>query len=237
MLSNFKIVEMFKSFQGEGVNLGRPAIFIRLFGCNENCSFCDEPLHKNSENSIVEGNALEIAEAITPLLLENSCGEDKDLNPLVIFTGGEPTLYDLPFLIAVINYKHDLPRLDFAVETNGSQIECLEKLPFSTFVTISPKRVEHLAALDFRYFNKCEVKIPLLRGGEDFFDSCLAVLCEKDLRNVNLWATPINNQNTLDAENNVFSANYVDLANKQWATRLGKLIRLNIQAHKVWKVR
>jgi organic radical activating enzyme len=36
-----KIVEIFFSLQGEGANVGKPAIFIRLANCNLNCDFCD----------------------------------------------------------------------------------------------------------------------------------------------------------------------------------------------------
>lgn len=235
MLNNFKIVEMFKSFQGEGKNLGQPAIFIRLFGCNENCGFCDEPLHKDARKIVIEGDAAEIVEKISPFLLEHSCGKDKDLNPLIIFTGGEPTLYNLPRLIYALNASVVLPKFWYAVETNGSGKECLENLPSSVFVTISPKRVEHLAALNFRYF--CgEVKIPLWGGGEDFFDSCLAVLSEKDLGMIDLWATPINHKVVIDSNNNAFASRYVEDVNKRWAEKLGKFVRLNVQAHKVWGV-
>lgn len=236
MLNNFKIVEMFKSFQGEGANLGSPAIFIRLFGCNEKCGFCDEPLHKDARKIVIEGDAAEIVEKISPFLLEHCRSEDKDLNPLIIFTGGEPTLYNLPRLIYALNASVVLPKFYFAVETNGSGKECLENLPASVFVTISPKRVEHLAALNFRYF--CgEVKIPLWSGGESFFDSCLAVLSEKDLGGVDLWATPINNKIAIDLNNNAFASQYVEKVNALWGEKLGKLVRLNVQAHKVWGVR
>ena len=36
-----KIVEVFRSIQGEGKWLGTDVIFIRLPGCNLKCPFCD----------------------------------------------------------------------------------------------------------------------------------------------------------------------------------------------------
>ncbi|MEW6102064.1 MAG: 7-carboxy-7-deazaguanine synthase QueE [Candidatus Omnitrophota bacterium] len=73
-----KISEIFESVQGEGLYLGEKQVFVRFFGCNLNCSFCD-----TSQNYFVEYEPGELFEDIA---LYNG--------PLhsVSFTGGEPLL-------------------------------------------------------------------------------------------------------------------------------------------------
>ncbi len=74
-----KISEIFFSIQGEGIYQGRPQIFVRFFGCNLHCRFCDTPLFSFREYS-VEGLLAEINKTFS------FCRQ-------VCFTGGEPLLY------------------------------------------------------------------------------------------------------------------------------------------------
>ena len=41
MNTNYRIVEIFESLQGEGYNTGMPAIFLRFGKCNLSCKWCD----------------------------------------------------------------------------------------------------------------------------------------------------------------------------------------------------
>lgn len=95
------IVEIFTSIQGEGVNLGRRANFIRFAGCNLNCTWCDTAWqHANADMSIPE-----IVEAM-----------DKNAK-LVVITGGEPLLQkNLLELIEALQLRG----FEIAIETNGT---------------------------------------------------------------------------------------------------------------------
>src|SRR3989338_3952649 len=81
---------IFYSFQGEGVTMGCPAVFLRLQGCNLNCVWCDT---RYTWDSSVEGfsgrSVLSIDEAVQQI--KDLGGENGDCRRLII-TGGEPLL-------------------------------------------------------------------------------------------------------------------------------------------------
>ena len=97
-----KIVEIFSSIQGEGLYVGQVQTFVRFYGCNIKCGFCDELRKAGFE----EYSAQEFMSAIL-----------KENNRVVSFTGGEPLLY-AGFLKKVLP---ELKRKGFIayLETNG----------------------------------------------------------------------------------------------------------------------
>jgi 7-carboxy-7-deazaguanine synthase len=107
-LTEEKKPEIFETIQGEGVDMGLPAFFIRLQGCNVHCFFCDEKETwvKRENNSI----------GIQP---EEILSKLEELNPLlkrVVITGGEPTEQNLKPLISLLvknNYR-------VSIETAGT---------------------------------------------------------------------------------------------------------------------
>ncbi len=74
------ISEIFYSIIGEGPDTGRPAIFLRLAGCNFNCKFCDADC-----DSTMETDTDTLASDLSRLMGENKCDA-------LVITGGEPTL-------------------------------------------------------------------------------------------------------------------------------------------------
>jgi len=113
----YRVVEIFDSIQGEGSWAGMPVTFIRLFGCNLDCSFCDEPLHKNPDN----------IRAYT--LSDFGMSDFKDH---VVITGGEPSLNDLTLLI---KYLQTMGK-KVAIESNGYNYKNLEG---ADLLILSPK--------------------------------------------------------------------------------------------------
>ena len=104
-----QITELFYSIDGEGTRTGLPVIFIRSFGCNMLCSYCDSHyavLPSCTKTEIKEMSACEILDAIKQWPCKR-----------VTLTGGEPLLQrDCYTLIKMLLEE----QYEVNVETNGS---------------------------------------------------------------------------------------------------------------------
>lgn len=100
-----RISEIFYSLQGEGIQLGLPTIFIRCFGCDLRCSWCDTMY-------AVEGTDFQImsVEDIYSKVKEFSCKR-------VCITGGEPLLQSDELSI-LMKYLLD-DKYNVVLETSG----------------------------------------------------------------------------------------------------------------------
>jgi organic radical activating enzyme len=113
----YKINEIFYSLQGEGFHAGTPAVFVRFSGCNLRCAFCDTQ-HQEGQMMSVQ----EIVEEVNKY----------PLAPLVVLTGGEPSLFIDETFVAELKRKTGKK---IAIETNGTR-----PLPSNLdWVTLSPK--------------------------------------------------------------------------------------------------
>jgi len=108
-----KVEEIFESIQGEGLYLGERQVFVRLFGCNLGCSYCD-----TEQNSYTEYEPRELFDEVISLYGKSYHS--------ISFTGGEPLLQK-DFLKEVLKLTH--PRLiRNYLETNGTLPEALDEL-------------------------------------------------------------------------------------------------------------
>lgn len=100
-----KIVEIFSSIDGEGRRTGQLCTFIRTFGCNCRCTYCD---------SMYALEGTEYTEMSIPQIL-NKCKELK--NHCITLTGGEPLIHTNVYELieALLNAGYDVN-----VETNGT---------------------------------------------------------------------------------------------------------------------
>ena len=115
-----KVSEIFTSFQGEGPYVGTPATFLRLYGCNLNCQWCD--------TDISTYEILSVDDVAEILLTQMEFNNIKTL----IITGGEPTLQ----MEEIKRLIKELPEdIKIQIETNGSIFEYVPEIKY----VISPK--------------------------------------------------------------------------------------------------
>ncbi|MBI5413423.1 7-carboxy-7-deazaguanine synthase QueE [Candidatus Peregrinibacteria bacterium] len=99
--------EIFYSIQGEGLNIGKPAVFVRFGNCNLKCRWCDTKYTWRGNKEVALGNVIK------------EIRKYKQCKHLVI-TGGEPMLQQK----AILALRKAFPKYYIEVETNGSQPVC-----------------------------------------------------------------------------------------------------------------
>lgn len=157
----YKVNEIFYSLQGEGRWMGRPAVFVRMSGCNLKCPFCDTDFRGYSEMS---------ADDILSRCLEEG-GECR----FIVLTGGEPSLQVDEQLISTLHRAGYY----LSMETNGTHaipegidwVTCSPKVDFTEGGEPIVKQVDELKlifdgehqisdhgiACTFRYLQPCDV--------------------------------------------------------------------------------
>lgn len=99
-----RITEVFDSIQGEGLYLGKKQIFVRFFGCNLSCRFCDTKLSRFKEYE--------------PQELFAEIKKYRNGFHSISFTGGEPLLQQ-DFLKEVLRLSRGEGYKNY-LETNGT---------------------------------------------------------------------------------------------------------------------
>lgn len=102
---NLRVSEIFTSIDGEGLHAGGFSTFIRLFGCNLRCSYCDS-------RYACEGEDFRVMTVSAVL-----CAVFKSGIPHVTITGGEPLLQAAPVASLVRSLSEG--GVSVCIETNG----------------------------------------------------------------------------------------------------------------------
>lgn len=134
---SYAVKELFLTLQGEGVQSGSRAVFLRFAGCNlwsgreqdretAQCSFCDTDfVGTDGAGGGKFASADQLAGAV-----ESEWGEGQ-ANRLVVITGGEPMLQLDSALVDALHERG----FRIAIETNGT----LPVEPGVDWVCVSPK--------------------------------------------------------------------------------------------------
>lgn len=119
-----RIHSIWHTLQGEGPYCGRPAIFIRVFGCNLQCPTCDTD-YTSICRSLTPKQI--VAEAL-------SCSGPWRKPELAVITGGEPFRQNLVPLLTELG-KHFQ---EVQIETNGT-LPIRKSLTCREIIVCSPK--------------------------------------------------------------------------------------------------
>jgi 7-carboxy-7-deazaguanine synthase (Cx14CxxC type) len=133
----YSVKECFLTLQGEGVQSGSRAVFLRFAACNlwsgreqdratAQCRFCDTDFVGTDGEG---GGKFRSAEALADQV-ERMWGAEED-GRLVVITGGEPMLQLDPALVKALQARG----FRVAVETNGT----IEAVPGLDWICVSPK--------------------------------------------------------------------------------------------------
>lgn len=135
----YRVKEIFYTLQGEGANVGRPAVFCRFAGCNlwsgrekdrQNaiCRFCDTDFVGTDG---IGGGEFQSREALVDAIGAFWPACKLHDRPFVVFTGGEPLLQ---LDEAIVEQLHERG-FEIAIETNGTRTPP----PGIDWICVSPK--------------------------------------------------------------------------------------------------
>ena len=181
-----KVVEIFASIDGEGKRTGQPATFIRLYGCNLRCSYCDTKYSFNTN----EYKDMSIEQ----ILLE--CRKLGYHN--ITLTGGEPLL-DASNVIILIEALCSIG-FQVNIETNGSIdlrpfIKLRQERSLDFFFTVDYKCIssgmnKHMTPTAFEYLEIDKDIVKCVVSNKEDMDDALDNL-DALHKHFNIWFSPV----------------------------------------------
>lgn len=138
------VMEQFYTIQGEGRHSGRAAYFIRLGGCDVGCVWCDV-----KESWDADKHPLTSIESLLVNIQQTPAN-------FVVITGGEPAMYSLKELVAVLQDN----QLEVAIETSG----CYSLDTQVDWYCFSPKKFKQ--PIEEAYIKANELKVVIFHPSD-----------------------------------------------------------------------
>lgn len=141
--------EVFYTVQGEGPRTGVPVVFVRVSGCNLNCSWCDTQYtwNWNVFDQSREQVFVPVEEVVD--LIRKQAGDCR----AIVITGGEPTLQWKSLVSMIDLLRSDGEKWFVELETNGSIVPNDELFSRVDEFNCSPK-LKHSSNMKEKRFNQ-----------------------------------------------------------------------------------
>lgn len=183
----YKIAEKFVSINGEGTKAGQLAVFIRLCGCNLNCSYCDTKWANEKDVPFTLMTEEELASYVEDTGIKN-----------ITLTGGEPLLdkdnEDVKLLLSRLSKIKDV---FIEIETNGSiAIEQFKDVATNISFTMDYKlpssNMEELMCLDnFNHLRSMDT-VKFVAGSENDLKKVKEIIKKYKLtEKCNVYISPV----------------------------------------------
>ena len=145
------------TFQGEGPQAGRLAVFLRLGRCNLDCAWCDTPFTWDWKGK--NGTVYDPKVELTRMDVADVCDEVRDLMPCagttrLVISGGEPMI-QRQGLLSLVSELRSLGVMNIDIETNGTKPPLYDTYISEDAVSyvISPKLPSSGVVFDIRWLD------------------------------------------------------------------------------------
>lgn len=126
-----EVTEMFRAFQGEGPNIGRPSLFVRLRRCTLHCGWCDTKYSWDKNDPGFQDYTTYDSPARLAEAMEAHTNAFAPVHAVVL-TGGEPLIWQREMADALTLYRSVYP-VPVEVETSGTIVPSDEMLRLCHF--------------------------------------------------------------------------------------------------------
>ena len=218
------VAEIFgPTIQGEGPDVGLKTMFLRVVGCDFNCSWCDSKFAWKVNKDTFQYEENELANILITKCLENDCLS-------VVITGGNPCLYDFKY---IINKLHQF-NIKVGIETQGSILP--EWLILADVIVISPKApssnqknilkdLNKFITQHYSEFHDLAIKIPIFNEADFKFANTFYKKFENKLHNHFKFYLSVGNSDVNESGDisNRILMDYEKLINRVIASNMNKV--------------